>query len=543
MSDSWRERVSRVPRLGWVTSPSPVQEIDAQSRLKPLGVGRLFFKRDDQLGADFGLLGGTKIRKLDVLLAAQPWRDAPLWTSVGAIGSGQLVALSAAARLLGRSVRSHLFWEPVLPELLWNLAYVASGPGELTYSGGRVALALKHPGVLLSQRSDGAVVVPPGATTTLGEVGMLGGVVELLDQIATGVCPTPDHVFVPVGSGGTLVGLWLGLALAGVPCTVHGVTTVERAYATECQLRARARRLVDFLGLPAVTLPPLRLHREALGAGYGVSTPASRAACEDFQAAGIGLEPIYSGKAMDGLRRAAAGLSGADIGHKSGPNVLFWLTPRRPGPLPAAEDWRDRLPAALQKRLAADERPGSTSPTRRRVLLAVGGAVAAVTVGRHLGAPEPPSGVETLPDWAAFVLRAACEAVIVPTPDADALDDLVRRIDTFVATQPLSIRLQILGALELVEQMTLPLAGRLLRFTSLDVEGRRGVLTSLAARGGLVAEAGRAARDLAVLGHYQRDTSWPALGYGGPWVSRTPRPDPYAALATDAPPPGFEALP
>ena len=91
--------------------------------------------------------------------------------------------------------------------------------------------------------------------------------------------------------------------------------------------------------------------------------------------------------------------------------------------------------------------------------------------------------------------------------------------------------------------MTLPLAGRLLRFTSLDVEGRRGVLTSLAARGGLVAEAGRAARDLAVLGHYQRDTSWPALGYGGPWVSRTPRPDPYAALATDAPPPGFEALP
>jgi D-cysteine desulfhydrase len=523
------EIIAAQPRLGWVEQPSPVEALPEMAA--SLGLESLWIKRDDTLGAHVGLPGGTKIRKLDVLLAAPPWRDAPGWASVGAIGSGQLVALSAAARLLGRTLRAHLFWEPPLPGLLENLAYVASGPGDLRYTDTRVGLALRHPRALLSKRLGTLAVVPPGASALLGQVGVVRGALELAAQIEAGACPRPAHLFVPLGSGGTLVGLLAGLGLAGLTdVTVHGVATVERLYSLEITLGGHVREVLRFLDAPETTLPTLRLHRDQLGPAYGVATPASLAACERFAAAGIGLEPIYSGKAMAGLMAAAQGLRGP---------VMFWLTPRAPTPLPAAEDWRARLPRRLQRRLAASTQV--RSPARRRVMLGVAGLAALTTAWRFTGYPEPPAGLEHLPRWAAGALAAAVEVVVTPTLDAAGVSDILRRVDAFLRTQPFEIRVQVLGAISLVEQGAGLLTTRVSRFSRLPPPARLEILDALVAQGGLAAEAGRAVRDLCMLGHYQRPESWAALGYGGPWVPEAPRPDPYGVWRSSAPPPGFEA--
>ena len=522
--------MASLPRLGWVETPSPVEALPTMAAA--LGLPTLWVKRDDALGRHLGLPGGTKIRKLDVLLAAPPWRDAPSWASVGALGSGQLVALSAAARLLDRRLVAHLFWEPPLPGLLENLAYVASGPGELRYTRTRVGLALRFPRVLLARSIGATAVVPPGASALLGQLGVVRGALELAGQIAAGVCPAPAHVFVPLGSGGTLVGLLAGLGLAGVDCTVHGVATVERLYSLERHLRAKVRDVLAFLGAPDTQVPRLVLHRDQLGAGYGVATPASLAECERFAGAGIGLEPIYSGKMMAGLAAAARGLVGP---------VLFWLTPRSAEPLPAAPDWRARLPARLRRGL---ERSAALRPSsRRRVLLGLTGLVAGATLWRFTGYPEPPDGLQHLPRWAAGALAAAIEATLAPMPGPSEVADVLRRIDAFLATQPYSIRLQVLGAISLVEQAGGVLVTRLHRFSKLSLVARREVLDALASHGGLPAEAGRAVRDLCMLGHYQRPAAWPGLGYGGPWVPEAPRTDAYGVWRSDAPPPGFEGDP
>lgn len=523
----WRARIEATPRLGWVETPSPVERHGAPGAA--LGLADLWVKRDDALGVAVGLPGGTKVRKLDVLLATPPWRDAPSWASVGAIGSGQLVALSAAARHLGRTLDAHLFWEPPLPELLENLAYVASGPGRLRYVHTRVGLALRHPGVLTARTLGRTAVVPPGATALPGELGVVRGALELADQVRAGVCPAPRHVFVPQGSGGTTAGLLAGFALAGLDCTVHAVATVERVYSLERPLRARAQALLAHLGAAVRPLPRLLIHRDQLGKAYGVATPASLAACAQWAGAGVGLEPIYSGKAMAALTVLGATLDGP---------VLFWVTPRRPGPLPAAPDWMDRLPSALRRRLAPG---GERAFTRRRALVAVGAFAGAVGLWRFSGYPAPPDGLRHLPAWGAAVLAAACPAVLARDLNPDELHDVVRRIDAFVATQSLEIRVQVQGALALVEQGGGLWTADVRRFTHLSVEERVAVLTALAGQGGLVAEAGRAVRDLVVLGYFQRPESWAALGYGGPWVPETPRPDAYGALVSDAPPPGFEA--
>jgi D-cysteine desulfhydrase len=73
------------------------------------------------------------------------------------------------------------------------------------------------------------------------------------------------------------------------------------------------------------------------------------------------------------------------------------------------------------------------------------------------------------------------------------------------------------GLFVLVEHATTPLGGRLHRLTALDPASREAFLRSLAARGGLLAQAYRGLRDLCLLGHYQDPSAWKELGYGGPW--------------------------
>lgn len=521
-----RARLLALPRLGWVDAPSPVESLPTLA--EELRLDALWVKRDDELGRAHGLLGSTKIRKLDVVLATPPWRDAPSWVSVGAIGSGNLVALTAAAHKLQRRLRAHLFWEPPQPDHIENLAYVASGPVDLAFSASRVSMALRDPRALLSKRIGDAAVVPPGTTCLEGEMGVALGAIELAAQISEGLCPAPAHVFAPVGSMGTVAGLMVGLCLAGVRCTVHGVAVVERVFAPDAALRSHVARLLAALGVEGAALPGLRVHRGQLGGGYGVATKESLAECERLKREGVGLEAVYSGKAMAGLRAAASGLKGP---------VLFWLTPRRPGALPASPEWRERLPRALRRRL--DEHDAARGPSRRRFVLGSLGAAAAVGLIRTTGYPDVPRGVTTLGRSAAASLRAVIEVAISPTPSRAAIEDAIVRVDRYVATQPRSIRWQIDGAFTLIEQAPSVLLGRWGRFSELPRAARVRVLDALV--GTPAAEAGRAVRDLAMLGHYQREESWARLEYRGPWVDRAPRPDAYARYRSDGIPSGFEA--
>lgn len=521
-----RERLVAIKRLGWVDAPSPVEAL--ASRADELRLDALWVKRDDQLGAAAGFHGGTKIRKLDVVLAAPPWRDAPSWVSVGAIGSGNLVALTAAALKLDRRLRAHVFWEPPQPDHIENLAFVASGPTELVFSESRVSMALRHPRALLSKRIGHAAVVPPGTTCLEGEMGVALGAIELASQITAGLCPAPAHVFAPVGSMGTVAGLMVGLALAGIRCTVHGVAVVEHVFAPDAAVRAHAKRLLAALGADDVALPELRVHRDQLGRGYGIATKASLAECERSKRDDLGLEAVYSGKAMAGLRASAGALKGP---------VLFWLTPRRPGALPASPAWREKLPRALQRRLDAHDE--GRAPSRRRFVLGSIGAVAAVGLIRTSGYPDRPRGVTTLGRSAAASLRAVIEVAIAPPLSRASIDDAIVRVDRYVATQPRFIRMQIDGAFTLIEQAPSLILGRWARFSELPRAERVRVLDALV--GTPAAEAGRAVRDLAMLGHYQREESWSRLDYRGPWVGREARPDAYARYRSDGVPSGFEA--
>src|SRR6185295_10552511 len=94
---------------------------------------------------------------------------------------------------------------------------------------------------------------------------------ELGAQIRAGELPSPDRVYVALGSGGTVAGLSVGLALAGVQTEIVAVAVVERLYSLRARVTALQRQVLGALGragVPAVAPVPVVINRAHLGPGY-----------------------------------------------------------------------------------------------------------------------------------------------------------------------------------------------------------------------------------------------------------------------------------
>lgn len=506
------------PRLGWVQDPTPITSLPRLAA--GLGLDFLGVKRDDLLPA---LQGGSKPRKLDYLLAAPPFAQAEGWASSGGIGSGSLVALTAAAQKLGRRLRAHVFWTPLSEGVTDNLAFTASGPTRLAYHGSRTTMALSAPSIVIGGREGGLPVVPPGATSPRGMIGLVRAGLELCAQIRAGQLPEPERLYVALGSGGTAAGLAVGLALGGARTRVVAVGVVERMLSPALRVHGLAREVIDelaALGLPVPEAPiDLVIERGYLGAAYAHPTKGALDAVEALGAEGIALEPIYTGKAM------AALLAGAE--REGATRVLFWSTVRRALPEPEPT-WREKLPPALRRRLGAGDAPRLG---RRRVLLGLAAAAVVGVAVRTSGYPPYPGFPgAVLSSWHAHVIRAAAEALLPDAPP-EQLDAVAARVDRYLAGMPPRVKREVKGMLALIEHGTTPLGHRLHRFTRSSPAEREAFLAGLEARGGLLSQAYRGLRDLVMLGTYQQPITWPAIGYSGPWVpAERPRLSTYDAL-------------
>ena len=505
-----RLALDALPRLGWMSGVTPVSA--PPELATDLGLDWFGVKRDDLCPA---LYGSSKVRKLDYLLAGEPFANAPAWASVGAIGSGHLVALTAAADRLDRHLEAHCFWEPPIPGVIDNLAFIASGPTKLHYYGSRVSVLLQHPSLVFGRHLQGVPVIPPGGSTPAGIVGLVRAGAELVEQIDDGVVPEPERVYVALGSGGTAVGLALGMALAGRAIPVYAVGVVERPLAPMRRIQDLLRETREWLVRQGVGLDPLvsnvevpiRIVRGFVGRGYGVASEASKQACAQLLQYELHAEPIYSGKAM------AAVIAHAKAGRVRRP--LLWLTPRKAGPLTGPEDWRAELPPRLARRLAD---PARLQSARRRFVVAGLGAGLGLTTWSRLEGYRDRRAGRVLAGWELDVVQAAAEALLPPAPDEGAFAKVAGNVDRYLVGLPAALQRQIHALIAAIEHGTTPLAGCWSRLTRLPGDERRDFLEGLAARGGKLAEAYGAIRDLCVLGYYQQPETWPALDYTGPWV-------------------------
>lgn len=308
----------RCPGLGHValgTAPTPVRPLD-------LGFSREVWVKDESVFGD-GAWGGNKVRKLEWIIPEAQRRGTSTLFTVGGIGTHWGLACALYGREHGLRTVLGLVDQPVDDHVREQLARLEASGAELYRFPTTGRLKLAAPWLLLRHRP---WYLPAGGSNAVGTLGYVDVALEIAAQVASGDLPEPASMVVPVGSGGTVAGLTLGLRLAGLSTRVLGavVNDMLRLDAvTMARLARRTARLLRERGLTDV--PDLRpadfdLRADWLGATYGDPTPASRAEVARAGDVGLDLEPVYTGKSLAALRALAPSL----------PSPVLWLNTHGP---------------------------------------------------------------------------------------------------------------------------------------------------------------------------------------------------------------------
>jgi D-cysteine desulfhydrase len=292
------------------TVPTPLEPAPRLAQRLGLRPDDLWIKRDDLFGIGGG---GNKIRKLAHAAAAAIDSSTDMLITTGAAQSNHARSTAAVAARLGMRCTLALAGTPPTPasgNLTLDRLFGAQvrWVGDVDEAGLATAaeqLAADH------ERAGGRpYVVPFGGSDAVGARGYIECAGEIVAQL-----PGVVTVVVAVGSGGTMAGLvaWLDGA------RVLGVDTGAVPDAA-----ARVRGLVTALG---VETGPLRLRTDQVGSGYAALTDAARRAMFDAATTeGLILEPVYTAKALAGLRAA---VEEGDV--RPGERTVFLHTGGLPG--------------------------------------------------------------------------------------------------------------------------------------------------------------------------------------------------------------------
>jgi 1-aminocyclopropane-1-carboxylate deaminase/D-cysteine desulfhydrase-like pyridoxal-dependent ACC family enzyme len=265
-------------------------------------LSEIWVKRDDRLGD-----AGTKLRKLAVALARAKVAGGGLLT-IGYLDSNHALATARLAKPLGIPVRLELLGDPA-SDAVRAQSFREAAPSHFhsTTAGLLVGAALGLMGKHFR-------LLPPGGTTALTTAAVALAVGEACEQLTSAA--VPNRWAVAVGTGGTLAGLWAGVRALGLPVRPYGVAVSSRLVGPRRVARL-ANEALEILGSSARVRPgEIEIDRGQLGGGHASPTAASISALAELAVLGYPLEPIFTAKAMAGLRARATG----------GESWLFWHT-------------------------------------------------------------------------------------------------------------------------------------------------------------------------------------------------------------------------
>lgn len=263
--------------------PTPVEQVD----------DRLWVKRDNLTSSRYG---GNKVRKFEFLLPVAERRGGPILTA-GGIGSHHVLAAAIWARQLGLDVEAVLYPQPVTDDVRHTQAELRKVGARVTLTPHRYLMPVTLAQHLAAMASRRPYLLWPGASTPLGTLGYVSAGLEL---VASGI-PEPDSVVVSLGSGGTCVGLALGIALGGwTKAKVVAARAADITVTNMAVLKTLEAATASLLALGGWVPRPARLKIDTgwLGPGYGHPTEAGEHATRAAQAYGLEVEPTYTAKAF-----------------------------------------------------------------------------------------------------------------------------------------------------------------------------------------------------------------------------------------------------
>jgi len=273
-------------------------------------------KQDDLSGPVYG---GNKIRKLEFLLGEAMAERRKSVITYGAAGSNHALATAISCRQLGFRAISILAPQQTNDHVRKNILMQHAVGAEL-----HLCPDYTHFSKITKQISDRCLkedgvypyIIPAGGTNVTGALGFVNSAFELAEQMR------PDIIYLPMGTGGTLAGLLVGLKLAGLKTRIEAIRVVDRDFRNESHIKKLCSELCSKLGVDLEIMDnDITIRNEFFGEDYGIPTAVGREAIELFQTKeNVHLENTYTGKT------AAALLHDLRSGKLEGQTVLYWNT-------------------------------------------------------------------------------------------------------------------------------------------------------------------------------------------------------------------------
>lgn len=307
--------VGTLSRVALANLPTPLHPAPRLSAA--LGV-EVWLKRDDLTGLG---LGGNKVRILEFLLgdALDRGRDV-IVTGAGPQSNWALLA-ALAARRSGLECRLCFYGDPPA-SVDGNLWLQRLAGAHVAWTGdperASVDRTLQETAARLQEEGRRPVVLPRGGATGRGSVGYALAAAEIGQQAAEQGLG-PSTVWLATGSCGTQAGLVAGMDSPRL-ARVVGVTVSRPVEECRSRVHALSGETANLLRLPLPRREDVDVRAGWVGEGYGIPSPAGRAA-QDLVARteGVLLDPVFGAKAM------AALVAEAESGGVTGP-VVFLVT-------------------------------------------------------------------------------------------------------------------------------------------------------------------------------------------------------------------------
>jgi L-cysteate sulfo-lyase len=295
--------LSRYPRQRFAHLPTPLEPMERLT--KHLAGPRLWIKRDDCTGLSSG---GNKTRKLEFLIGDALAKGADTIITQGATQSNHARQTAAAAARFG--LACHILLEDrtgfQTPEYTQNgnvLLDHLHGASISKHAGGTdMNAAMDVLAADLRAKGKKPYVIPGGGSNPVGALGYANCALELVHQ-ANERGLKIDRVVHATGSAGTQAGFVAGLVAINSGIPVLGISVRAPKAKQEQSVFELAERTAEHLGVPGIVRREhVVANSDYVGPGYGLPTPGMAEAVKLVaRLEGILLDPVYTGKGMDGF--------------------------------------------------------------------------------------------------------------------------------------------------------------------------------------------------------------------------------------------------
>jgi 1-aminocyclopropane-1-carboxylate deaminase/D-cysteine desulfhydrase-like pyridoxal-dependent ACC family enzyme len=316
----------RIPYVSLGEFPTPIEHL---SRLgKEIGADHMYLKHDGFSGS---LYGGNKIRKLEFLLADALHKMAKEVLTFGFAGSNHALATAVYARKLKLKCISILLAQPNAQYVRHNLLLGHVCGAKIHHFKNEMAAYIPTAIIFLWKKLKQGkfpYIIEPGGSSPLGTIGYVNAGFELKEQVASGLMPEPDRIYLPLGTMGTAVGLTIGLKAAGLKTRVVSVRVADVKYGNKEKFVKLFKKTLALIlsmdsSFPRVEIADdeVDIRHDFFGGQYARFTEQGMAALNlAAKSEGIILDGTYTGKAM------AALIDQLRVHGTRNEVILFWNT-------------------------------------------------------------------------------------------------------------------------------------------------------------------------------------------------------------------------